>query len=336
MSAGSVDDAELDRLVERADLDGLVRLIDARGSAADWPGLLRVRDAARWATRTGRQIWPAATLAEYRLALLAPAEWAAKVLGEDSGRFTLGPLTEVAAQGHPWADLAPHLDVSSPRAAFVAHERVLRGEDLGDAAGLDAEVLDLPWRLEAWEPAYALAEYAIDGAAFDAPVLPAALEELHLPSAIRVVGDEGDAATAALRELCGPWAVSSNGRVEVVAVRGDHAAAIAALGVPSARATALSPQAALAWMGWAGASGGAHGRRRGAAAGRFNAWWALAALGDLTDDWPVPPDDLGWLASDLRWFWWDAHEPLMGWMLQLAIWDEAEGLAWAIGARDDS
>jgi hypothetical protein len=89
-------------------------------------------------------------------------------------------------------------------------------------------------------------------------------------------------------------------------------------------------------MGWAGASGGAHGRRRGAAAGRFNAWWALAALGDLTDEWPVPPDDLGALASELRWFWWDAHEPLMGWMLQLAIWDESEGLAWAIGARDDA
>src|SRR5262249_40796702 len=98
----------------------------------------------------------------------------------------------------------------------------------------------------------------------------------------------------------------------------------------------LAPSAALAWMGWAGASGGAHGRRRGAAAGRFNAWWALAALGDLTDEWPVPSSELGALASDLRWFWWDAHEPPMGWLLQLAIWDEAEGLAWAIGARDDS
>ena len=96
-SDGSAEDAELDRLVDRADLDGLVRLIDARGSAGDWPGLLRVRDAARWATRTGRQIWPAATLAEYRLALLAPSAWAATVLGEDSGRFTFGPLIEVVA-----------------------------------------------------------------------------------------------------------------------------------------------------------------------------------------------------------------------------------------------
>jgi hypothetical protein len=33
-------------------------------------------------------------------------------------------------------------------------------------------------------------------------------------------------------------------------------------------------------MGWTAASGGAFGRRRGAAAGRFGAWWALAAGDD--------------------------------------------------------
>ena len=36
-------DDELDRLVDRADLDGLVRLIDGRCASRDWDGLLRVR-----------------------------------------------------------------------------------------------------------------------------------------------------------------------------------------------------------------------------------------------------------------------------------------------------
>ena len=90
----------------------------------------------------------------------------------------------------------------------------------------------------------------------------------------------------------------------------------------------------MRWLAWAGASGGAHGRRRGAAAGRFGAWWTLAALGDLTDEWPVDPDALGALAAELRWYRWDAHEPAMGWQLQLAVEDPEESVAWAILARD--
>ena len=54
------------------------------------------------------------------------------------------------------------------------------------------------------------------------------------------------------------------------------------------------------------------------------------------DDWPLPLDELGELAGELRWWWWDAHEPATGWQLQLAVDDPAEGLAWAISARDAS
>ena len=89
-------------------------------------------------------------------------------------------------------------------------------------------------------------------------------------------------------------------------------------------------------MAWAGASGGAHGRRRGAAAGRFGALWLVAALADQLDDWPVPLAELGEAASELRWWWWDAHEPATGWQLQLVVDDPAEGVAWAISARDAS
>src|SRR6185436_8710727 len=99
------------------------------------------------------------------------------------------------------------------------------------------------------------------------------------------------------------------GRAEAVAVEGSAEGAVAALGVRSARAVDLPAEAALALMAWCGASGGAHGRRRGAAVGRFGAWWATSALTGLLDTWPVDPDELGRAASELRWVLWDAWEP---------------------------
>ncbi len=321
-------DEQLDALIARADLDGLVRLVDARCAARDWRGLNAVRTAARAAVRTGRQLWPATTLAAYRLALLAPAEWAVRALDGDAGRFVPGPLTEVIAQHHTWAELEPLLP-PGPEAAFVAHERVLRGEQV-DARGL-MDVLEIPFVLEPWEPAYALAVYADEGGRFDAPPLPAGMRPMATESAD--VLDDPDV-EAAVRSLVEPWTSQSNGRVEVVCVRGSAAGALGALGVRSAQAAEISPTDALAWIAWAGASGGAHGRRRGAATGRFGAWWLLAALGGGLDDWPVVPADLGGLAAELRWLWWDAGEPLTGWNLRLAIEDPEEGCAWAISAHD--
>jgi hypothetical protein len=323
-------DHELDALIHRADLDGLVRMIDDRCGARDWSGLLRVRDRSRHAVATGRQLWPAATLAEYRLALHASPEFVGAVLDETdglSGRFTIGPLTEVAAQHHSWADLAAHLD-RGPRAAFVAHERVLRGESV-DGSELPA-VLDLPWELQSWEPTYALATYSDAGAEFPRPPLP----DRWAPTDPVRSEQLDDDVELAVQQLVEPWTTSSNGQVDVVCVDGDVDAALGALGLRRARTVELDPATALAWLAWAGASGGAHGRRRGGAAGRFGAWWTLAALGDLVDDWPVPPDELGQLAHELRWYRWDAFEPEIGWQLQLAVEDPAEAVAWAILARD--
>ena len=323
-------DDDLDELVHRADLDGLVRMIDDRCRVRDWAGLLRVRDRSRHAVATGRQLWPAATLAEYRLALLAPAEFVGTVLDESdglSGRFTIGPLTEVAAQHHTWAELSPVLD-RGPRAAFVAHERVLRGERI-ETDELPA-VLDLPLELQSWEPDYALATYSDAGGEFPSPRLPDHWDDVE-PVDAEILDDDAE---LAVRQLVEPWTTSSNGRVDVVCVEGDVAGALGALGVRRGRVAELDAATAIAWLAWAGASGGAHGRRRGAAAGRFGAWWALAALGDLLDDWPVAPDELGELAADLRWYRWDAHEPEIGWQLQLAVEDPEEAVAWAILARD--
>lgn len=329
-------DEALDALIHAVDLDGLVRLIDDRTSSRDWGGLLRTRDRCRAAARdTGRQLWPAATLAEYRLALVAPAEWAATVLDGESGRFTIGPLSEVAAQHHTWAELAPHLD-PVPVALYVAHERAIRGESLDPATLADLPpVLDIPVELQAWEPAYPLSTYTDTGAEHPEPPASALGAPIDLPvDAVPAEPIDDPSTELAVRHLVEPWTTASTGRAECVCVEGDHLGAIGALGVRRARTAEIAADEALALVAWAGASGGAQGRRRGMANGRFSMWWLLGALGDLHDHWPPTPGDVQLLLSELRWYRWDALEPAGGWRLQLAVEDVAEGIAWAINATD--
>lgn len=329
------DDA-LDALIAAVDLDGLVRLIDARTAGRDWSGLDRVRRRSIAATReTGRQLWPAATLAEYRLALWAPAEWAAVVLDGEAGRFTIGPLSEVAAVQHTWAELSAHLE-PTPVALYVAHERALRGEPIDPAvlASLPP-VLDIPATPQPWEPAYPLSTYTDEGGQHPEPEYTGALARLALPHDPAEVIDD-DSTELAVQQLVEAWTAQSTGRAEVVCVEGPAAAAIAALGVASARAAEVPAAEAIAGLAWAGASGGAHGRRRGMAAGRFSAWWLLSALGDLHDTWPPQPGEIEALLDELTWYRWDAYEPEGGWRLQLAVEHRDEGLAWAINAADAS
>jgi len=89
-----------EQLVDLGDLDELVRQVDRLADAGDWSGLVDLRDRCRRALERGRQLWPAASLADYRLSLDAPGRWAASVLVPDAGRFALGPLSEVAASTH--------------------------------------------------------------------------------------------------------------------------------------------------------------------------------------------------------------------------------------------
>lgn len=329
-------DDQLDGLIHAVDLDGLVRLIDARSSSHDWAGLLRVRDRCRAATReTGRQLWPAATLAEYRLALVAPADWAAQVLDGEAGRFTVGPLTEVAAQHHTWAELAPHLP-PVPVALYVAHERAIRGEAVDPASIADLPpVLDIPVELQSWEPAYPLSTYTDAGAEHPEPPATPLGTPIDVPFDVTETLD--DAATElAVRHLVEPWTTASTGRAEVVCVDGDHLGAIGALGVRRTRVAEIDGAEALAWIAWAGASGGAQGRRRGMANGRFSMWWLLGAIGDLHDHWPPTPGDVRTLLAELRWYRWDALEPAGGWRLQLAVENADERVAWAINASDQA
>lgn len=326
------DAADLDTLIHRADLDGLVRLVDQLCATRDWAQLLIVRDRARAAVTTGRQLWPVATLAEYRLALWAPAEWAARVLDEASGHFSIGPLTEVVAQNHLAAELAGLID-DQVRFGFIAHERSLRGETIDPAT---FNPLEIPFAVQPWEPDYPLATYSDAG--IDAPApdpvtmsMSGSAGELDAANPTLV---EDQAVELAIRQLFEVWTASSNGHTEVVCVEGHAADAVAALGPASIRLQPISLGEALRWLMWAGASGAAHGRRRGAASGRFANWWVLAALTDLADEWPPDPAQLGDAAATLNWYWWDTGHAATGWTVQLAIEDPAEGYAWALTATD--
>ncbi len=314
--------------VGRGDLDRLVRLVSDLCAAGEWEGVVDLRDRSRAALERGLQLWPAAEYAEYRLALEAPGPYAGAVVVEGAGRFALGPLWEVAASSHTWAELASHLPVG-PARDLAAQERVVRGEDLSGAPGVDAGVLDLPAVLQEWEPRYPVAAFHADKADFPGPPRPD-LRPLTLPLPGEAVDD--DQTMEALLALARPWADQSNGTVEAVVVEGSAAAAVAALRPAGVLAAEVQASWALAAMAWAGASGGAYGRRRGAAAGRAAAWWAVASLAGV--DWPVDPERLGEALARVRWLAWEPPEFTMGWGLHLAGEVPEEGLAFAVAASD--
>ena len=315
--------------VARGDLDALIRLVDALAGAREWSAIVELRDRCRHALERGLQLWPASEYAEYRLALEAPAEFAGPVVTETAGRFALGPLWEVAGSSHPWSELAAHLP-SGPARALVAHERVLRGEDLTGDTTIDPGVVEIPLMLLPWEPVYPLATYRSSKAEFPAPS-PVSLHPADLPD--KWATAEDDAGIEALLSVALPWEDQSNGRVAVAAVRGGIAGAIAAVGRGPATVAGVSGADALAWLAWCGASGGAYGRRRGGPLGRFAAWWALAALGGV--EWPPDPEELAAALDRLRWHRWEPAGSTHGWSACLAVSDPTRGMAWALYAVDD-
>ena len=326
--------SDFNQLIDRSDLDGLVRAVDDLCSSRDWSSLLQLRNSCRLATASGKQLWPASTLAEYRLALLAPAHIAAQVVVEGSGRFTLGPLTEVIAQSHQWSELQNELP-HSPIASFVAHECALRGQHIENPADV-FDALETPLELQAWEPTYELAVYRDNSAEFPSPELPPTSTGRVVTAATlsESANVQDNVVADAVHQLVSAWTMSSNGTLQIGAARGDETHALASVGIASATLRELEPTQALALLAWAGARGGAYGRRRGAAAGRDSSWWLLGALSGRVDQWPLKNDEVGDVLHSLTWRWFDADQSPTGWQLQLVIVDEQRGLSWAINARD--
>lgn len=319
---------DVEDLVEAAQPNDLLQRVDALCEARRWDELVDLAWRCRQAVERGKQLWPIAEHVDYRLALEGPPELAASVLSPAGGRFALGRLTEVAASTHPFAELVPH--VTSPLVAGVlAGERVVRGEDLRGAAGAHPEVLELPLVLQAWEPAYELATYRASKVTAPAPEV----EPLRTPARReRGVALDEPELHRALLELVATWVNSSNGVSNAAVVEGPAAAAVGELGEEEFLIGAIPPATALALMGWAAASGGAHGRRNGAAAGRSSAWWVASALVDL--DWPPAADELGSELARLKWFRWEPLRPVGGWQLHLAVEDPENGWSAAIAAED--
>jgi hypothetical protein len=308
--------------IEHSDTDELLRVIDGLCATGEWDQLVELKTRCREAVGRGKQLWGIEEHIRYRLTLEAPAAWAGAAVNEGVARFTLGPLPEVAASNKTWSELDSHLD-DGPWRAVTAAERVVRGE-----SGT-APIPDLPNALASWEPEYPLATYKADKVESPSPE-PPEVEEVELPSAVTTIDDPQS--EGALFDLISPWVTESNGRYETSAVEGDALDAIRALGLTRARVGQLSIAEALRWMAWAGASGGAHGRRRGAAAGRYGVWWVIATLCDL--DWPPDPDEVATALDGLSFSWFDDGSPGTGWELRLAIEDGTSGLAWAIAAVD--
>jgi len=328
-----LDDAddrdELDRWISTGDLDELIREIDRSADRDDWARVLQVRDRARAETERGHQLWPAASYAEYRTALDAAPELAASVVVDGAGFLAPGPLSEVAAQSHTWDQLSRHL-ATGPARSLVLQERVVRGEDLTAAATNGTTSGELPARLLPWEPGYALAEYRADRARFPLPDLP-------VPNAPVVGAEHGECGDGrdgarALEDAVRHWAAHSDGTVRAICVEGKAADAIATITAGhAALARPIGAADAVSLLAWAGASGGSRGRRRGMAAGRFEAWWALATVLGIEEDWPIDP---GPDAEDLDWYVWAPREPTPGWVCRIAVADPVDGLAWALDATD--
>jgi hypothetical protein len=318
----------LAELVQRGDPDDLVREVDRLCAREAFDVVLQLREHCHAAAHDlGRQLWGPAQYAEYRLALEAPAPIAAGVVTPGAARFALGPLTEVVAQHHRFADLADHLDaVVRP---VVAQECALRGEDLDDDPRAGAGDVGLPARLQPWEPIYPVPTYRAD-------------EVLEPEPDVRGLGSWTSAAppgtpvprhplAGALADLVAPWRNRGGGATGVAVVEGDLAAAVAAVADGPVEVTELTLPDAFARMAWAGASGGARGRRRGGAAGRVAAWWVGHAATGVA--FPADPDELEFHLEELAWYVFDEVAGRSGWQLRLAV--AGDGWAAAIRAHDD-
>lgn len=333
--------SDLDRWLLVGDLDELLREVERRCEARDWHGVEEVRVRSRAAIERGHQLWPAASWAEYRIALDAPPDVAATVITDSSGYMAPGPLTEVVAQNHTCAELAPHLQNNAKR-PLVAQERILRGEVVGDPlAG------DLPGTLMDWEPVPALPTYTDTGLENPDPPAPVVREpDLVLEAPLvadreRTNGTDADAGTGetgaeALRAGLAHWATRSKGTVAATGVSGTTEDAL------RTRLDGVSQTGSIRWWrvtlsdwaglySWACASGGSAGPRRGAATARFELWWTLACLLGTEDDWPVDP---GPDCEELIFGLWQHSDVAGGWSCRLTVEDPLDGLAWVIDATD--
>ena len=215
------------------------------------------------------------------------------------GRFTIGPLTEVAAQHHTWADLSPVLD-RGPRAAFVAHERVLRGE------------VDRPTAPTFRRCSTSRSTLQIVGAGRTrSPTYTDAGAEFPMPRPADADSDrdrDRRRRRGATRRRCRPRRPPARRAVAGQLERSSRRRLRRGRRRPrrSVRSVSAAPGSPRSTRRrrWRGSHGPARaaaptaageGRRPGGSA----PGGCSPRIGDLVDEWPVPPDELGALAAEL-------------------------------------
>jgi len=122
-------DGRFHEIVEAGQLDPLLREVDALSERRDFDGLAMLSRMCRLAVERGKQLWPIAEHITFRLVLEAPPGVSGPLVLPGAGRFAPGPLAEVAASAHSFAELAGHLPSAQAR-GLVAAERAVRGEDI--------------------------------------------------------------------------------------------------------------------------------------------------------------------------------------------------------------
>ena len=322
----------LEQLIQRADLDGLVRHVDDTCAARDWDHLVEIRNEARAAVNTGRQLWPIATLANFRLALWAPAHFAVRALEDTARTFMPGPVSEILAVHHSWQELEPFLEPSHDRGVF-AYERALRGDII---TADEPEILDIPIAPQPWEPTYLYATYNDDGVIEQFPTNSHWDEVIVIEGQEAIPLDESDTVDA-FRHMMNPWTAQSNGEADLVLVEGSSAQALGALGYVGIQSEVSPISCEQAWQAltWAGSTGGAHGKRRGTGTARSDVWWLFAQIAGLAGDWPCDPHECGQIALGCEYYVFrNDKTPTQGWGLHLVIVDPDEGLSVALRAHD--
>lgn len=326
--------ASLDELIEHNDPDPLLREIDRRSSQRDWQGVLEIRNRCNAATERGKTLWGVAEHAAYRIALEAPGELVGEIIATVTGPLALGPIPEVAASTHAWEEMAAHIE-DGPLRGITAYECIALGEDLSSDASLAAHhaAFEIPLRLFTWEPEYPKAEYLDAEARFPAPFITATEERSLAPDDHDPLDERQIIET--WRALVAPWLSQSNGTAQITIVEGNVDSAIAAADESATTLARIETSQALQWMCWAGASGGAHGRRRGLATGRNLTWLAIAEACGLLENGELPGgDELGEHVKSLEWWTWGDLDHTNGWDLRLAVHDPIDEISIAINAHD--
>ena len=204
----------------------------------------------------------------------------------------------------------------------------MRGDEIDES---EIAVLDIPITPQWWEPQYSLAIYTDDGLQFD-PVDIAATNVILAAAHASAMDDN---TIEVFRRMMEPWTAQSNGTARAAVVEGGVEEALGALGLSSAGITDITHLEALQLLGWAASSGGAHGKRRGAATGRSEVWWLLATFTGLDEDWPCDAEELGEVIESLNFSVFRNEEvPTSGWGLHMIIEDPEEGLTVALSATD--